>query len=332
MMTKNIRSLLIKRTLLVAMIAAICFVLFPAQSVQSQSQTILAVQPEELEVPLGNQVVLELSVALGLNVNAFDLTVDYDPQVLSFEKWENGDYLESLAVVKEVDDPGSFRLAATQLAQPDVSGDGVLIKLTFNTEGAGESAIDLVDVAFADSQGGQVEPVTMDGEIFVTLSPTYTPTLTPTRTPTTKPTLTPTPGPDEGTAYPVKNEATVTPTFLPPGNSTEGAYVVSGSEQAISTAYPEGSAYPSSVIGQGETTVAYPESASGNSDREDASSAGGEEQAETSSEPSKESAEPATSALNVFLWVVLVLALLAMEAMVLIVIRRRKNKGKDLLL
>ena len=332
MMTEKMRTLSIKRSLQIAVIVALCFAFLPISPARAQSQTILAVQPEEAEVPLGNQIVLELTVTLGLNVNAFDLTVEYDPQVLSFDKWENGDYLKSLATVKEVDDPGTFRLAATQLAQPAVSGDGVLIEMTFNTEGAGESAINLIDVAFADSQGGKDEPVTEDGRVAVTLSSTYTPTPTPTRTPTTKPTLTTTPGPDGGTAYPIKVDFTPTLTTMPSGNSDDSVYVIPGEGDTVGTAYPEDTAYPSGMTAQDETSAAYPESISGDRNQDTGLSSGGEEQPASAVEQAKEFTEPSSPGLGVLLWVVLIIAILAIAAMVLIAIRRRKNKGEDILL
>lgn len=331
-MTEMGRTLLIKRTFLAALVAVLCFGFLPARAAEAQSQTIISVQPEDVEIPLGNEVVLELTVTLGLNVNAFDLTVEYDPDLLDFVKWENGDYLKNLAVVKKVDDAGSFRLAATQLAQPAVSGDGVLIKLTFDTVGAGESAIHIFEATFADSEGNKMEPVTVDGLVAVTLTSTFTPTPTPTRTPTTKPTLTPTPEPGGGTAYPVKNEITATLTSQPTGNLDGGGYIAPGSEEPLGTAYPEGESLPSEPVGQEMTPAAYSGSASGDNDRETGVTSSGEEQGGGTSDQPKESSETSKSDLNVFLWVVLSIMLIAMAVMVRIAIQRRRNKGEDLLL
>lgn len=332
MMTGNSKAYFGKRIFLSMLVAALCSAFFPAQPTRAQSQMLLAVEPGEMEVPLGNSVVLALNITLGLNVNAFDLTVEYDPEVLSFEKWENGDYLKNLATVKEVDDPGTFRLAATQLAQPDVSGDGALIVLTFNSEGAGESAINLVDVAFADSQGNKAEPETVDGMVAVTLSPTYTPTPTPTHTPTTKPTLTPTLGSDGGTVYPVKGDVSATPTTMLTDRPDEGTSTVPAEGEMVGTTYSEGSAYPSGMTGQDETAAAYPRSGLGSGQQDTGSLSVDDEQSAGAEGEVQESVEPVKTGLGVFLWVILIIALLAIAVMVLIAIRRRNNKDEGLLL
>ncbi len=332
MMVEKQMTLLLKKIFIALVIAACCFGFLPGQPANAQSQTILAVEPQESEVPLGNQIVLELTVTLGLNINAFDLTVVYVPQVLSFEIWENGVYLKNLASVNMVDDPGTFRLAVTQLAQPSVSGDGVLIALTFNSAGAGESTLNLIDVAFADSQGNLIEPETADGMVAVTLSPTFTPTPTPTQTPTTKPTLTPTTGPGGGTAYPVKNDVTATPTTMVSGNSDEGAYALPGGEEQVGTAYPENTDPAPIASGQDEAVTAYPDQSAGNEPGENGSNMSGENEGADGSGQIADTSAAARSGLNGFLWIVLIIAILAMAGMTLIAIRRKRNKGKDLLL
>jgi hypothetical protein len=332
MMVEKIKTSLNKRILLAVLIAVCCFGLLSGQTAKAQSQTTLAVEPEAREVPFGNQVVLELTVTLGLNVNAFDLTVEYDPEVLSFEAWENGDYLTNLATVKEVNDPGTFRLAVTQLAQPAVSGDGVLIALTFNSEGAGESSINLVDVAFADSQGNKFEPETVDGMVAVTLSPTFTSTPTPTRTPTTKPTLTSTPDPNDGTAYPAKNDVTATPTSGPSGNSETGTYVAPGVEAQAGTAYPENTDAPPTQAEQDEAGAASTDQSAGETNQDSNAELTVEEKAAAEPEKAEDQLESAKSGWNALLWVILIIALLAMAVFVLIAIRRRRNNGEDLLI
>ena len=108
-------------------LAGVLFLLasfLPLSAAQAQGDTSLVVEPEISYVPLGNEIVLELVVTDGLNVNAYDVTVAYDEEKLELMSWEHGGYLSNLAVVKLEDEPGQFRVAATQLATPVVSGDG----------------------------------------------------------------------------------------------------------------------------------------------------------------------------------------------------------------
>jgi len=161
--------------------------------VLAQGGTVLAVDPAQASVEVSGQSEIHLLVTGAENLNAFDVQVEYDSGLLSLARWEFGDLLSNLAVVKRDDLPGSFRLVATQLATPGVSGDGVLLKLFFSGEQTGVSAITITKAEFARSEGGLSLPELRHGSITVTpAQPTATPTATATRTPTATATMAPT--------------------------------------------------------------------------------------------------------------------------------------------
>jgi len=180
----------------------------PAAS--AQNNTVLTFDPDLVSVPLGNQVQLQLWVLEGVNVNAFDIELEYDPDVLTLASWSYGDFLRQLAQVMLINDPGHFRLAATQLAQPVVSGSGVLLSFTFNTIALGETTIDLLNGQFSDALGNSTFPALEDALVRVVNEPTYTPTTTNTPIPTALPTATPTQTPT----------STPTPTVTPLASPT----------------------------------------------------------------------------------------------------------------
>lgn len=196
----------------------------PAAS--AQNNTVLTFDPDLVSVPLGNQVLLQLWVLEGVNVNAFDIELEYDADVLSLTSWSYGDFLKQLAQVMLINDPGHFRLAATQLAQPVVSGSGVLLNFTFNTIALGETTIDLINGQFSDALGNSTFPALEDALVRVINAPTYTPTYTPTFTqtplPPALPTATATPLPSS-TAY---WTGTATRINIPPigGNDEPGEW------------------------------------------------------------------------------------------------------------
>ncbi len=101
--------------------------LLSAQPAAAQADFRLVVVPSVSEVPLGNDLVLELMVENGVNLNAFDVTVEYDEEILELIEWSFGDYFANLSTVSETNQPGLLRVAATQLASPAVSGDGVML-------------------------------------------------------------------------------------------------------------------------------------------------------------------------------------------------------------
>ena len=192
----------------------------PVRVAQAQGGAVLSVLPSSGSLGLGSEVQLTLWVTGGVNVNAFDVTVTYDPAVLSLSKWEKGAYLSSLAVVSQVNQPGLLQVAATQLAQPAVSGDGALLTMTFMGISEGSSDIVIAEAIFADSMGHKTYPATENGSLTVVLeqSPsstpisTATPTVTRTATLTATPTRTPTPTVTSTSAPSATLTSTATPT------------------------------------------------------------------------------------------------------------------------
>jgi hypothetical protein len=189
--------------------------------VRAQSTAQIFILPEEITVPVGNEMMLELVVTGGDQINAFDVTIYYDSPVLSLMKWEHGDLLSNLAVMLVINEPGILRVAATQLATPAVSGGGVLLELYFRAESAGTTLVDIDAAEFANSQGVKSLPTRNDGVVSVSNLPTYTPTATivPTRTVTRTavPTLTQPALPTATMALP-----SPTVTLLPSATATPG--------------------------------------------------------------------------------------------------------------
>ena len=211
-MTKRMRTLKTKLqvTILIAVLVMLIALGGGMPAASAQNSTVLTFDPDLVSVPLGNQVQLQLWVLEGVNVNAFDIELEYDPDVLTLESWSYGDFLRQLAQVMLINEPGHFRLAATQLAQPVVSGSGVLLNFSFNTLALGESLIDLTHGQLSDALGNSTFPALEDALVRVVNEPTYTPTTTNTPIPTALPTATPTQTPT----------STPTPTVTPLASPT----------------------------------------------------------------------------------------------------------------
>jgi hypothetical protein len=239
---------------------------------QAVVETVVQVSPSALDIPIGDRGTISLEVLGGVEINAYDVTVRYDPALITFVSWSHGSYLSNLAQVYKVDEPGKLRLVFTQLATPPVSGDGILLNLDFSgaAEGVSEVLIEALDFAGAD--GTITNPQLIGGTIFVSAAqPTAEPTITlppPTSTETLLPVvstaaITATQGvkaiatPDlkrtsrvMGTATPTRRLAVVTTlagasTDFPTGVATEIASVASlypppnSTPVAVPTAAPE---------------------------------------------------------------------------------------------
>ena len=201
-----------RQTCLLIMVILLFTLGWQPQPAWAQNDTVLTFDPDMVSVPLGNQVLLQLWVLEGVNVNAFDIELEYDPDVLTLASWSYGDFLKQLAQVMLMVEPGHFRLAATQLAQPVVSGSGVLLSFTFNTVSLGETPIDLINGQLADALGNSTFPALEDAMVRVVNTPTYTPTVTPLPTLTNTPVWTATNPPRDTPTATSKSLLTETPT------------------------------------------------------------------------------------------------------------------------
>ncbi len=210
-----------RQTCLLIMVILLFTLGWQPQPAWAQNDTVLTFDPNMVSVPLGNQVLLQLWVLEGVNVNAFDIELEYDPDVLSLASWSYGDFLKQLAQVMLMVEPGHFRLAATQLAQPVVSGSGVLLSFTFNTVSLGETLIDLTNGQLSDALGNSTYPALEDAMVRVVNTPTYTPTVTPLPTLTNTPVWTATNPPRDTPTATSKSLPTATPTATWPAQPSQ---------------------------------------------------------------------------------------------------------------
>ncbi len=155
---------LFKRSLVCVLSAALCILalVHPLAAAGAQSETTLSVSPADTAVILTDTRTISLYITGGVNLNAFDVAVRYDPSLVDYESYAFGSYFSNLAQVYLRDDPGYFRLAATQLATPGVSGDGVVLNLVFRGNAPGISPIIIEMADFAVHGGGPLVHASVD--------------------------------------------------------------------------------------------------------------------------------------------------------------------------
>ena len=188
------RSSLITQFLITVLLVMVLITLPAVGGVQAQNQTLLTIEPTSSSTGVDGLVTLTVEIIGGQDLIAYDLTIQYDAQVVALESWAHGSYFKQLAVIRNDNQPGSLRLAATQVGAPAVSGDGTILTLVFRGMNTGASAVKLMRADLVTTSGQLANVITSDGEIVVssnvspTLEPTFTLTATSTRTLT--PTLT----------------------------------------------------------------------------------------------------------------------------------------------
>ncbi|MCJ7696373.1 MAG: cohesin domain-containing protein [Anaerolineaceae bacterium] len=288
--------------------------------VKAQTETLVRIEPESRSILLNATTAVDIQVIDGVNINAFDLKITYDADILLLESWSLGDYLSNLAQVKKEQAAGLLRLVYTQLATPPVSGDGILLHLVFKGLSVGNSPVVIEAISFADSAGNLTYPETSDGVIIVQLntSPTATPTITQTLTRTPTKTNTQNPQPSETgtlitpsktltsslpeatfTNTPETTEMVTEATSTTEGENLDDNELMSGTTPATSPPQPEGSL----INGGGESTKKSPELVENGVRNDDKN-----------------------EMINKVLWALLILFVLILAIMVFILIKRKNTE------
>jgi len=235
-----------------------CSLVLPPVAGSAQAAARVQVMPAASQVGVGETVEITLEVSGGENVNAFDLSLLYNPALVTLDSWEPGDYLSNLFRVYKQEEPGLLRVAYTQLATPPVSGDGTLFRLVFRGTSEGDCDLILDDVIFADGDGNESNPQREHGILSVLPSAQPSPTFTHTLLPTAGSTQTPTPLPTAGNTTPTAtltgtSTAAIQPTWtrlptrtMPPANFTPSPLA------------PRNSATPASQLTVGRQASASP--------------------------------------------------------------------------
>lgn len=155
-----------KRMILAALMILALIRFIPVDRASAQT-TALAFSPDPASIYLNasNSAVVDLVITGGVMVNAFDIEFSYDPTIVRLSSWSFGTYLKELGVVWYVNNPGYFRLACTQQAQPGANGDGILLTFTFSGKGYGSTPITFTYARLSNKDAQSTFPVTDDGQI-----------------------------------------------------------------------------------------------------------------------------------------------------------------------
>lgn len=323
--------------------------LIPASAVRitpasAQAAPALAVDPAEVNLPLGEQFVIKLTVTDGVDVNGFDIKLTYDQGRLSLLDWAQGDYLESLSCVKEIKSPGLLELECAQEdGQPAASGDGVLLELSFDTLALGTSDITLEEAVFVDYQGLQTQPERANGLVNVQNLPTWTPTATVTSTHTLTVTLTPTQVPPTATTIAATDTPTLTPSptlvqgqetpTLPGGTSTpDETATLDGAPTKTLITPISGVAGPSQRTGTTAATLITPTPKGSDSEDEMGPEETDGSDGSDDGMPADQEKTPGIGLWGRLLLCAGVFVLVVLVVLILLRIRQRKRENEDLLL
>lgn len=176
-------------------------------NVNAQGDTKLRITPGEANLPIGESTVIGVEVVNGKDLNAFDISIIYEEDIICLESWSIGSYFSNTAVIYNEITPGLIRLAVTQMGSPGANGSGTLFEMVFRGLKVGSSDIEITtgdlvnmtdDLVVYSIENGVIDVINKATPTLTlvktsTLTKTPTPTITPTMTSPSTPTRTVTP-------------------------------------------------------------------------------------------------------------------------------------------
>lgn len=140
-----------------AVLIGLLFSLFlPISAASAQTGAHISVLPAQTTVDLsiGSTALVQIYVDDVEDLNAFEIKLEYDKNVLTLTSWSHGGILKNLFnIIPPVNNPGFLQIAVTQLATPGYTGDGVLLNLNFKAIAEGSTPITITKADLARSTG-----------------------------------------------------------------------------------------------------------------------------------------------------------------------------------
>ena len=126
----------------------------------------VSIQPLEMESPVvGKEFSVDVAIADGENVAAYQVTVAFNPKTLALVEAKNADYLPAGAfVVPPIITDNNVTLAATSLDGVS-NGNGTLAIITFAVVDVNPSTIKFTAVVLSDPDANQLGVITTNGQI-----------------------------------------------------------------------------------------------------------------------------------------------------------------------
>ena len=155
-----------KKTHFAVLTGLLFFLIAPAISAYAQTGAQISVLPlnTTLDLALGNTALIQIYVDDVVELNSFEVIIQYDSSLLTLTSWSHGGILKNLMnVIPPVNIPGYLQIAVTQIATAGYTGDGVLLNLNFQATAEGSTPITISKADLARSNGVQLNPTVHNG-------------------------------------------------------------------------------------------------------------------------------------------------------------------------
>jgi len=164
--------------MLTLMVLGSFFFAFKPTSAQTGTTVYFNPNPANVYLNGTNSQVVEVWVGDVVEMNAFDITVEYDPTIVNLVSWTTGTFLEvypsqCFQNPQHPIEPGYFQIICAQFAKPLKTGSGVLLRLTFSGLRYDSTELTLTNPSFsAGTPLVKIYPTPINGTLNVTYDPT----------------------------------------------------------------------------------------------------------------------------------------------------------------
>jgi len=123
--------------------------------------------PSYIYINGSNRVTVQVMIREAVDINTFDVKVNFDPSKVTLESYAYGDFLKEIICVIEIEEVDSLWLSCTQMAQPGQSGTGSLFQMVFQGVAEGTTPLTLTRAFLGNKNDEYVYPGTTDGTLNV---------------------------------------------------------------------------------------------------------------------------------------------------------------------
>ena len=157
--------------MLMLMIVGSFFFAFKPAAAQTGTTVFFSPDPATVYLNGTNSQVVDLIIADAVDLNAFDIILDYDASVANIQSWAHGGFFENLMCIKQENTPGHLWIVCTQTASTPKSGPGSVLKLTFCGTGSGTTPITFTQARFSNKDSQPVWPAYTNGTLNTVYDP-----------------------------------------------------------------------------------------------------------------------------------------------------------------
>lgn len=135
----------------------IIFIMFGfSRPVLARAVTVVSINPASVEVGPGETFSVDVVVTDVTDLWAFDVMISYDPDIIEYDHFVYGDFLEEGITFMVPHDPGSVQCVLSQKSSSDPqSGTGVLVTFYFVTkqvDGESDIILEIADLSNIDGE------------------------------------------------------------------------------------------------------------------------------------------------------------------------------------